>query len=204
MRKRFTYTQSIFFVLILIFIGSSLVGQVSDKRFKSYGIGYYGELGLHPGLHADVTFEIADNSTRRFHSRKLLFRPSIAYFFRPYYTHNYLVLPNALFQIGTKQKEKYLFYFELSGKTGYLRYQYIGDQYISTPTGIQSIKRQGGNALIYGLGFLIGVKTQAKRSYYLAIDYLKERSEDLIRPTFIAFKIGVRFDTSPSQKSINE
>ena len=196
-------TSTLYYLVFILSVCSTcqLVGQDSQRRLRSLGIGYYGELALHPGIQADITIELADNSTRRFQSRKLLLRPSLIYFHRPYYTHNYMVLPDLLIQIEAKQGKKLSFYFEVSAKAGYLRYQYVGDQFIATPTGIQSINRQGGDGFVYGLGVVVGVKTLSTRSYYLGLDYLNEQTEDSIRPNLIGIKVGVRFDKTQSQKS---
>lgn len=205
MQIRSTYNHCALLLLIFVFITTHVNGQESKNRLRSIGVGYYGELGLHPGILADVTFQINDFSTKRFPNRRLLLRPSLIYFYRPYYTHNYMALPNLLFQMGTRQNDKFLLYFEVGFKVGYLRYQYSGDQYISTPTGIQSIKRQGGNGFVYGLGFLVGIKSnESSRSYFLSLDYLNEQTEDSIQANLFAIKLGVRFDQIQKQKSIQE
>ncbi len=192
---------AVFFTLILIASGwTGLNAQETKQRLRSVGIGYYGELGLHPGLQGDITLLIADNSTRRYKWRKLLFRPSAIYFRRQFYSNNFIIMPQLVSQIGAREIGETLLYFEVSGKVGYHRYQYIGDQYISTPTGIQSVKRGGGNGVVYGLGFLLGIKSRSDRYYSLSMDYLNEKTEDTIRPKLIAIKLGVRFGCKQGEK----
>jgi len=201
MQLRIISLYTFIFLILSVCLSTTGHAQESPQRLRSIGIGYYGELGLHPGIQADLSIELADNSTRRFKQRKLLLRPSLIYFRRQFYSNNYIVMPQLISQISAREFGSHMLYFEISGKVGYHRFQYIGDQYITTPTGIQTIKRQGGNGMVYGLGFLLGVKSQSTRYYYLSMDYLTEKGEDSIRPNLIALKLGVRFDKTRTDKT---
>jgi len=81
-------------IILLFFLSFQLYSQDSlIIRYKTVGIEYFGELGLHPGLKLDVGLPIWTNTALRgkkgrIFFQKLIARPNIGYYHIPRYTHN--------------------------------------------------------------------------------------------------------------------
>jgi hypothetical protein len=177
-------------ILLLLSCGSTYAQ-------RSIGIHYFGELGLHPGLEIDYGLPILHKNIpkeKRILSRQLDFRPSIAYYHLPKYTHNFLLTPSINYQLRSTNSEsqKYLF-AEPTIKLGYMRYSYIGEIYESTPDGFEEKNRGGGNAFVFGSGLNLGGSLKPNQvDWIFGVEYLAELSEDGLFINHINFKLGVR------------
>ena len=195
-------------LLLVVFVTCCFTSSLSaqdenkDTRFEGIGLSYAGELGLHPGVRIDANIRL---STRyRWRSKQtLLFRPTIGYFFRPYYTNNFVVLPQIVSKSEFLEFGNIMCFYEIYGQMGLLRYQYIGDVYETQADGsIEEVNFAGDNAFVIGVGISLGVKSLVTgREFYLGFDYNKERTPDELRTNLLFINLGCRL---PFQKNTKD
>lgn len=184
------------FTLSLISL-SSILGQKADERQREIGIQYFGELGLHPGIEVDYFFPIGEKTKekeKRQVAHQLAFRPSIAYYYLPQYSHNFLLTPSINYRLKVTSNESGRYCFaEPYFKFGYLRYAYIGKIYETTDTGFEERKFGGGNAFVFGSGLNFGGSLKLdKWDWLVGCEYLGELSEGALFVNHINFKVGTR------------
>lgn len=181
-------------LLVLAFFSTGISAQNFSPKIEGVGISYAGELGLRPGIKADLSILLA--TRQRWRSEQSLYlRPVVGYFIRPYYTHNFILYPQLISRSTFYEFEKIQCYYELNAQAGLMHYQYIGTTYEVNANGdIEEVNFKGDNAVVVGLGITIGMKSKVDmREYFIGFDYMKERTPDSLRTNLIFIKLGVRF-----------
>jgi len=197
-----TFLHVITSFLFLILLSPSLLGQDSLQiNYKTIGVEYFGELGLHPGARVDIGLPLWTNTKlkgkngRKFY-QKLIARPHIGYYYIPQYTNNFFFGSDISLQFLTqKTNTKKYFIFESFFGLRYLRYSYQGSIYASnTNGGFDRLKNGGGNSFVFSSGFLIGGSLPVEHlEWILGAEYFGEFSEDKLIVHHPAARVGLRF-----------
>jgi len=169
-------------------------------NFKTIGIEYFGELGLHPGIKIDVGIPIWSNDKllgkrNQIFYQNIIIRPNIGYYHLPKYTNNYFIgLDFSLQFLSQKIDAPKYFFFESYFGVRYLRYNYIGRIYeTNTSGGFTEKKSGGGNSMLVASGFMIGGHLPIKNmNWILGAEYFIELSDDKLVIHHPTLRLGIR------------
>lgn len=174
---------------------------VDTLRIKNFGIDFYGELGLHPGLNTDLGISIFEIGTANVDKKRSIYhefylRPGVAIYRLPEYTNNYYLNTTFNYQLRFQSNKKHQFgYVELYGGLGYLRYSYLGEVFVTNGDVFEEQGSGGGNALMYRTGFVLGGSLPIKSlSWLFGAEYSVEKSEDELSIIHPFSRIGFRYD----------
>lgn len=185
-------------LLISLFGFTTSFGQEKEKSPIVFGIQYYGELGLNPGIEIDyqhTLFEHKKVHKKRTTVQQIHFRPSITYYHLRNYTNNFLFTPKFAYQLKTvNNKTQRYFYVEPYLKFGYQRYAFIGSVYETANDGFKKKQLAGGNSFVFGGGLNFGGSIKPnKLDWTFGVEYLPEVSKGTRFIHHINLKAGIRF-----------
>ncbi len=190
-----------FFTIFFFIFFCKLSAQDSlGINFKTIGIEYFGELGLHPGIKVDLGIPVWINNKlvgkrNRIFYQNIIIRPNIGYYHLPKYTNNYFVgFDFSLQFLSQKIDQPKYFFFESYFGFRYMRYSYLGKIYETNGSGGFVEKNSGGgNSLLVASGFMIGGNLPVKNiSWIIGVDYFIELTEDELVIHHPTARVGIR------------
>lgn len=183
--------KSLILILSFIFSFQIVFGQ-------NIGVGYYGELGLRPGVEVDYELRLLEKGTqeenkKRYFSHRLNFRPALAYYWYAHNSNNFLMTANFNYQLRWVNSSNLQYLFaEPFARVGILRKSYIGEIYRTTAEGFDEEIRAGTNSFTLGGGLNLGGYISKRFDWIMGMDYFIEDTEDgLILHRFV-LKLGIR------------
>ena len=183
--------KSLILMLLFFFSSQFIIGQ-------NIGIGYYGELGLRPGLEIDYGLNLLKKGNpkedkKRFISHQLNLRPSLAYYRYAHNSNNLLFSANINYQLQwiNNSNQRYLF-VEPVISAGILRKSYIGEIFQTTGEGFDEKIGAGTTSFTIGGGLNFGGYISKRLDWFLGMNYFIENTEDKLILHRFVLKLGTR------------